>query len=96
MTIHAEKKSTNFQLGDLIKGHFDNDFVFTFTRAINCKEQFLGDGPQFFKVDTGLIVDIIQTPESFYSQSFCKLLLKSGKIGWLPKGWLIIVANINA
>ena len=82
----------NFCLGDLVKGDFDNDFVYTFTRAAETQQgSFQGDGPQFCRNDVGVVIDIISTPESFYSSGFCKLLLKTGEIGWLPHRWLVRV-----
>lgn len=79
-----------FDIGDLVKGEFNNTFVFTFSMASETHQGSLqGDGPQFHKDEIGLVIDIISTPESFYSMSFCKLLLNSGETGWLPSRWLI-------
>lgn len=84
----------DFQVGDLVEGDFDNNFVCTFSRASETGQgSFQGDGPQFYKDDVGLVIDIITTPESFYSMVFCKLLFRSGATGWLPSQWLCKVDN---
>jgi hypothetical protein len=84
----------NFQVGDLVEADFDNNFVYTFTRASETHQGALqGDGPQFYKDDIGLVIGVISTPESFYSIEFCKLLFRSGATGWLPSRWLCKVDN---
>ena len=88
--------SVNFCLGDLVKGDFDNDFIYTFSRAAETQQgSFCGDGPKFCRNDVGLVIGIISTPESFYSSGFCKLLFNSGEVGWLPHRWLIRVDDVN-
>jgi len=78
-----------FVKGDVVIGEFDNDFVTTFTMA---SEIFLnrlsGDGAKFYLGQLATVIDVIDTPQSFYSTGFCKLLLPTGDIGWLPSRWL--------
>lgn len=78
-----------FVMGDLVKGDFENEFVKTFTKA---SESYLGslygDGPQFRRDELGLVIDFVETPDSFYAGGYCKLLFQSGEIGWLPDRWL--------
>jgi hypothetical protein len=75
--------------GDIVIGDFDNEFVVTFTTA---SESFLsslsGDGCKFYLNSLALVIKVIDTPESFYSTGFCKLLLPTGEMGWLPSRWL--------
>jgi len=82
-------KDDQFNIGDLVEGDFDNSFILTFSMASEMQQGKLqGDGPKFYKNDLGLVIGVISTPESFYSMGFCKLLLESGEIGWLPNTWL--------
>lgn len=84
----------DFNIGDLVEGDFDNNFVCTFSMASESQQgTFQGDGPQFYKDEIGLIIDLVSTPESIYSIGFCKLLLASGKTGWLPNSWLVKVGH---
>jgi hypothetical protein len=81
--------SSYFSLGDLVAGDFENEYVTTFKRASeNHTTNLHGDGPLFYKNDIGLVVDLLETPDSFYDSGFCRLLMNSGELGWLPRRWL--------
>lgn len=82
-------EKVDFSVGDLVEGDFENEFIVTFSRASeNYLGSLYGDGVKFYKNELGLIIDLFETPDSFYASGFCRLLLKSGETGWLPDRWL--------
>lgn len=75
--------------GDIVTGDFTSEFILTFEFASESQQSpLVGGGPGFYKNQIGLIIDIIDTPESFYSLCFCKLLFGNDKVGWIPSRWL--------
>lgn len=88
-TLSQRKKEDLIAKGDFVIGDFDNQFLLTFTVASEAKQgSLMGTGPRFYKNEKSLVLEVLNTPESFYSSGFCKLLLSSGEIGWLPNRWL--------
>lgn len=81
-------------VGDLVEGDFENEFVMTFNRASeNYLGSLQGDGPLFHRCEVGLVLDLSSAPDSFYSSGFCKLLISSGEVGWLPYRWLKLITR---
>ena len=84
----------NIKRGDLVTSDFESKTIMTYIKASeNHYGPLMGDGPPFYKHDIGLIVDIYETPESFYSYSYCRLLLRTGELGWIPSRWLKLVTR---
>jgi len=88
-TLDPCKKEDLIVKGDFVIGDFDNHFLLTFTVASEAKQgSLMGTGPKLYKNEKSLVLEVLNTPESFYSSGFCKLLLSSGEVGWLPNRWL--------
>ena len=87
--VNRLKINHQFGIGDLVTSDFETEEIATYSRF---SETYLGslsgDGPTFRKHEISLILDIIETPDSFYSSKFCKILLKNGNLGWVPSRWL--------
>lgn len=87
--VTSPPQKENVVKGDIVVGDFTTEFVLTFEFASECQQSSLaGGGPSFFKNQIGLVIDIIDTPGSFYSLCFCKLLFGNDKVGWIPSRWL--------
>lgn len=88
-TLDPSRPDVPINKGDFVVGDFDNEFVLTFSLASEAKQgSLLGNGPPFYKGTQSLVLEVIKTPESFYSSGFSKVLLPSGLVGWLPNRWL--------
>lgn len=86
-----------FEVGDIVTGDFENNFVLTFSLASEIYQNSLsGNGSEFYLGQFATVIEVISTPESFYSTSFCKLLLPTGELGWLPSRWLKRAFDTNS
>lgn len=76
-------------VGDLVTGNFSNASILTYDRPPFEDDKVTRD-VRFRRDDVGVVVEVHDTPESFYSLGSAKVVF-SDKVGWIPFNWLRVI-----
>jgi len=82
--------SKSFFLGQLVTSNFDGDYRLTYSRVPF--EETIPNDVKFNCGDVGLILSMIDYPDSFYTNGFAMILIPDGS-GWVPFRWLKSVSR---